>query len=182
MKYLKFPILSSFIFAVAVALTSCSSISVNDYSSNKPTFIPQEFFNGDLTAHGVVKNRSGKVTRYFSATIKAYWQNGIGTLEEKFIFNDGEIQNRVWKLTPEKNIPNQFTATANDVVGTGNGKFSGNAVNLNYVLEVKYNDSKINLSVKDWMWLLDEKTVLNESELTKFGFKVGSIQLVMTKN
>ena len=120
------------------------------------------------------------MTRYFTATIKAYWKNGIGTLDEKFIFNDGEIQYRTWTLTP--NAQSSFNATAGDVIGTGDGKFSGNAVNLHYVLAVKYNDSTINLGVNDWMWLVDEKTVLNESTLTKFGFKVGSIQLAIVKN
>jgi hypothetical protein len=165
---------------VLLTLSACSSTSVNDYSTNTPKFIPQEFFNGNLTAQGVVKNRSGKVTRYFTATINAHWKNGIGTLEEKFIFNDGEIQYRTWTLTPT--TQDSFNGTAGDVIGTGTGKFSGNAVNLHYVLAVKYNDSTINLSVNDWMWLVDSKTVLNESTLTKFGFKVGSIQLAIVKN
>jgi hypothetical protein len=174
-------ILSAIIsLGVLLTLSACSSISVNDYSNNSPKFIPQEFFNGNLSAQGVVKNRSGKVTRYFTATINAQWKDGIGTLDEKFIFNDGEIQYRTWTLKPT--TQGSFNATAGDVIGTGDGKFAGNAVNLDYVLSVKYNDSMINLSVNDWMWLVDSKTVLNESTLTKFGFKVGSIQLAMVKN
>ena len=165
---------------ILLNLSACSSTSVNDYSTNTPKFIPQEFFNGNLYAKGVVKNRSGKVTRYFTATIDAHWKDGIGTLEEKFIFNDGEIQYRTWTLTPT--TQGSFNGTAGDVIGTGTGKFSGNTVNLHYVLAVKYNDSTINLSVNDWMWLVDSKTVLNESTLTKFGFKVGSIQLAIVKN
>ncbi len=165
---------------ILLTLSACSSTSVNDYSTNTPKFIPQEFFNGNLTAQGVVKNRSGKVTRYFTATINAHWKDGIGTLDEKFVFNDGEIQYRTWTLTPT--TQGLFNGTAGDVIGTGAGKFSGNAVNLHYVLAVKYNDSTINLGVNDWMWLVDSKTVLNESTLTKFGFKVGSIQLVIAKN
>lgn len=173
-------LLTAILLTLGVTLSSCSSTSVNDYSKNKPKFIPQEFFSGNLNAQGVVKNRSGKVTRYFNATIKAYWENGVGTLEEKFIFDDGEIQYRTWKLSPT--TQNTFNATAGDVIGTGEGEFAGNAVNLNYVLAVKYKDSTINLSVDDWMWLIDSNTVLNESTLTKFGFKVGSIQLVIKKD
>lgn len=163
-----------------LALTGCSNISVNDYANNTPKLNPQEFFVGDLTAKGVVKNRSGKVIRHFTATIKASWQNNIGTLEEKFIFNDGEIQYRTWTLTPTQST--YFNATAGDVIGTGKGKFAGNAINLNYVLSVKYNNSTINVNVDDWMWRVDDKTVLNESTLSKFGFKVGSVQLVIMRN
>ncbi len=168
------------ILGILFLLSSCSSTSISDYNQNTPKLIPQEFFNGDLTAHGVVKDRSGKVTRYFNATIKAYWENGVGTLDEKFIFDDGEIQYRTWKLSPTTR--GEFNATAGDVIGTGGGKFAGNAINLNYVLAVKYKDSTINLHVDDWMWLVDSNTVLNESTLTKFGFKVGSVQLVIQKH
>jgi Protein of unknown function (DUF3833) len=167
---------------VSVFLGACSSTSINVYSSNSPKLIAHQFFNGDLTAHGVVKNRSGKVIRYFNATIKAYWEDGVGTLEEKFIFNDGEIQFRTWKLVPSKTGEADFLATAGDVIGEGKGQTSGNAFNLAYVLSVKYNKSTINVKVDDWMWLVDEKTLLNESTLTKFGFKVGSVQLVIVKN
>ncbi len=168
--------------SVLLTLSACSNVSINDYSNNSPKLITQEFFNGNLTAHGVVKNRSNKVIRHFNATIKAYWENGQGTLEEKFIFNDGEIQYRTWKLIPNKNNPATFSATAEDVVGTGEGQTAGNAFNLNYILKVKYNDSTIDVTVDDWMWLVDEKTLLNESALTKFGFKVGTVQLVIVKN
>ena len=172
--------LTALLLPLGITLSSCSSTSINDYSKNAPKLIPQEFFNGNLSAHGVVKDRSGKVTRYFNATIKAYWENGVGTLDEKFIFDDGEIQYRTWKLSPTTS--GEFNATAGDVIGIGGGKFAGNAINLNYVLAVKYKDSIINLRVDDWMWLVDSNTVLNESTLTKFGFKVGSVQLVILKN
>lgn len=171
--------LTAILLTLGITLSACSSTSVNDYSNNTPKFIPQEFFNGNLSAHGVVKNRSGKVTRYFNATIKAYWENGVGTLDEKFIFNDGEVQYRTWTLSPTTS--GAFNATAGDVIGIGKGLFSGNTINLNYVLAVKYNSATINVRVDDWMWLINPNTVLNESTLTKFGFNVGSVQLVIKK-
>jgi hypothetical protein len=167
-----------------LTLTACSSISVNDYANNTPKLVPEKFFQGELTAHGVVKNRSGKVIRYFNADIKAYWENNIGTLDEKFTFNDGEVQSRIWKLNPIKSSDGtlHYTATAGDVIGVAQGTAGGNAFNLAYVLAVKYDGDTINVSVNDWMWLINDKTILNESVLTKFGFKVGSIQLTIIKN
>lgn len=175
-------LLAALISGGLLALSACSNTSVSHYSNNTPTLVPQEFFNGDLSAHGVVKNRSGKVIRYFNASIKAHWNNGIGTLEEKFVFNDGEIQYRTWQLTPDKNNVNQFSGTAGDVVGTGEGSFAGNAINMVYILNVKRKDSTVEVTVDDWMWLVDDKTLLNESTLKKFGFKVGSVQIVIEKN
>ncbi len=168
------------LLCAVLMISGCSNITVNDYANNTPVLKPQEFFTGNLTAKGVVKNRSGKVIRHFTATIKASWHNNIGTLDEKFIFNDGEIQYRTWTLTPTQT--NQFNAIAGDVIGIGTGNFAGNAINLHYLLAVQYNNSTINLNVEDWMWRIDDQTVLNESTLFKFGFRVGSIQLVIQKD
>ena len=70
----------------AVALSACSSVKVEDYATNEPVLVPETFFDGKLQAHGIVKNRGGKVIRYFSADIDAWWENGVGTLDERFIF------------------------------------------------------------------------------------------------
>lgn len=167
-----------FVSGLMLMLSSCSTTTVDDYASNQPRLDLPTFFNGQLSAHGVLKDRSGKVTRYFNASINAYWNNGIGTLEEKFEFDDGEIQYRNWTLTP---TANGYAATAGDVIGTGSAKVKGNAMQLNYVLEINYKGSPLQLTVDDWMWQVDNKTLLNESTLRKWGFKVGSIQLVIVK-
>src|SRR5690554_693344 len=74
-----------------------------------------------------------------------------------------------------------FNATAGDVVGAGTGATAGNALNLKYVLEIDYNDKKLKLNVDDWMWRVDEHTVINQSTLSKWGFTVGTIQLVISR-
>ncbi|WP_370659919.1 DUF3833 domain-containing protein [Gilvimarinus algae] len=164
---------------LACTLTGCASPDISDYTGREPAFAPEEFFQGDLTAHGVVKDRSGKVTRHFNATIDASWNDGVGTLKERFVFDDGEIQWRTWTLTPTSETT--FDATAGDVLGTGRGKVAGNALNLNYTLEIDYKDDKLALDVDDWMWRVSPEVVINQSILRKWGFRVGSIQLVIEK-
>lgn len=177
---MKLIVLCAAITGLGFWLTACSNVSLSDYSKNVPKFKPDEFFNGHLTAHGVLKNRSGKVTRYFVATIEGHWENGQGELKEEFLFDDGERQYRTWKMTLDAN--NELIATANDVVGESLGKYAGNSFNLNYQLKVKYKDSDLVLKVNDWMWLIDQDTLLNESVLTKWGFKVGSVQLTIKRH
>ncbi|MEQ8802101.1 MAG: DUF3833 family protein, partial [Haliea sp.] len=72
----------SLLLALTLGLAGCSPVTVQDYADNRPRLVPEEFFQGQLTAHGVIKNRGGKVIRYFNADIKAWWEDGIGTLEE----------------------------------------------------------------------------------------------------
>lgn len=173
-------VVSRILFASLVLMfTGCASQDIAQYAQRKPEFDPRNFFSGDLTAHGVVKNRSGEVTRHFNATIDAYWNNGVGTLEERFVFDDGEIQYRTWTLRPEPE--GGYIATAGDVVGQGRARVAGNAMNLQYTLRINYRGDPLDLAVDDWMYRVDDNTVINESVLSKFGFRVGSIQLAIVR-
>ncbi|WP_341936382.1 DUF3833 domain-containing protein [Marinimicrobium sp. C2-29] len=162
-------------------LGACSSTDLQEYAGNQPEFDPEAFFQGSMTAHGVLKNRGGKVTRYFNATIEASWDDeGVGRLAERFEFDDGEIQHRNWTLEPTGD--GRYRATAGDVVGPGEARVAGNTMLLNYRLEVDYKDRKLELDVEDWMWRVDENTVINQSILRKWGFRVGSIQLTIIRD
>ena len=167
------------VFALSATLVACTS-SIDLYRPRQPEFAPRDFFQGKLSAHGILKNRSGEVTRTFNATIDAHWKDNIGTLDERFVFDDGEVQYRTWTLTPQPD--SSYRATAGDVVGTGRAETAGNAMHLNYVLHVPYKGSAIDLAVDDWMFRVDANTVINQSVLSKWGIEVGSIQLAIVRH
>lgn len=164
---------------MSLFLISCSGVSVQDYADMHPVMKPETFFNGELIAHGIVKNRSGKVIRYFNADMKGTWQDGIGTLEEDFFFNDGEKQRRVWKFTNKSE--GLYSGTADDVIGTASGKASGNSIFWQYILRIPYKKGTIDLKIDDRMYLVKPNVLINESVMHKFGFKVGEIVLVIRK-
>ena len=170
----------AFASLVLILMAACSSVEVEDYRSKKPTLAPEEFFAGYLTAHGVVKNRGGLVVRMFTAEIDASWSDGVGTLVEDFIFDDGEEQRRIWTLTPDGE--GGYAATAGDVVGPGVAKVAGNSMFLDYVLRIPYGDSTVDVRVDDRMYLISPDVLINESSLKKFGFRVGSIDLVIVRH
>jgi hypothetical protein len=161
------------------SLMACSQVQVTDYRDMKPELDIESFFNGQLTAHGVVKDRSGRVIRHFSADIASSWEGGVGTLVEDFVFDDGEIQQRIWVLTP--NGDGRFTGTAGDVVGEGDLQLSGNSLFLDYVLRIAYRDGEIDVHVDDRMYLVSPNILINESTLSKFGVRVGSLLLVISR-
>ena len=160
-------------------LTGCSTISVGDYAGLTPEMIPEEFFDGNLTAHGIIKNRAGKVVRYFNADINAYWDGAVGTLEEDFVFDNGKKQRRVWTLT--RQADGSYIGTAGDVVGEAKAEIGGNSMFLKYELMVPYGDGTINLTIDDRMYLVAPDILVNESEMRKFGFRVGEIVLVIRR-
>jgi hypothetical protein len=164
---------------VLFSLAGCSSISVNEYADNTPRMVPEQFFNGQLTAHGVIKDRGGEVIRRFNADIKAYWAKGVGTLEEDFLFDDGETDRRVWTLTPQG--PGRYLGTAGDVVGEGQVSVAGNSMFLDYVLRIPYGDGTLDLHIDDRMYLVSPDVLINESSMSKFGVRVGEILLVIQR-
>ncbi|WP_415896695.1 DUF3833 family protein [Neptuniibacter sp. QD72_48] len=117
--------------------------------------------------------------RHFNADIKAYWQEGVGVLEENFIFDDGEKQRRVWTLTPDGS--GNYIAEANDVVVPANALVSGNALFMQYVLRAPYKDGTIDLTIDDRMYLVSPSVIVNESKMKKFGISVGQVLLTIVK-
>ena len=84
--------------ALLIMLNGCSAVPIEDYAENRPILVAETFFSGELIASGIVKDRSGRVIRYFNATIDASWEGGVGTLDEQFVSDDGEEQTMVGTL------------------------------------------------------------------------------------
>jgi hypothetical protein len=160
-------------------LNGCSAVPIEDYAENRPILVAENFFSGELIASGIVKDRSGRVIRYFNAIIDASWEGGVGTLDEQFVFDDGEEQTRVWTL--ERTAAGTYIATAGDVIGESQMKVLGNSLFMQYVLRIPYGDGTIDVNVDDRMYLVSDTVLLNESVMSKWGFHVGQITLVIQK-
>jgi hypothetical protein len=172
MKQVLFTLL---IFLVA----GCSTQRVEDYAATNPSLDLRTFLNGELRAYGMLQNRSGKMTRRFTAELQGSWSGERGVLEEKFEFDDGEIQYRTWQLQHDGN--GHYSGTAGDVFGTAAGDARGSVFNWQYALEVPYSDDTITVNLDDWLYLVDERHLLNRTTLTKFGFRVGELTLLIEK-
>ena len=163
-------------------LTSgCATMQIEDFEGITPEFIPQKYFNGPMTAYGLVKDRNGKIIRSFKGKLVGSWDaNGVGTLDEKFVYSDGETQTRVWTLKPTSK--KTFTGTAGDIVGEAQMVAKGNTVMIDYVMEVPYKGSTIEISVRDWLHLQEDGVILNHSKMKKFGFEVGELVITIIKD
>src|SRR5690554_7238897 len=92
----------------SILLAGCSA-SIQDYENMKPELHLDEFFQGDIVAHGMVLNRQGKVTRRFKADIDASWECNLGTLDEVLYWADGSQETRMWEII--NNAPNSYSGT-----------------------------------------------------------------------
>lgn len=163
-----------------IMLSGCSSQGINQYAETTPALDLQNFFNGNLQAYGMLQNRSGAMTRRFVASIEASWEGDRGTLLEEFHFDDGEIQYRTWVLTNMGN--GKYVGRAEDVIGEAKGSVVGSVFQWQYLLDVPYGDGSIVVNLDDWLYLVDERHLINKTRLTKFGFRVGELTLVIEKS
>lgn len=166
------------IASLSLLLMSCSS-QVADYAGTTPVFELDRFFNGELVAHGMVQDRSGKVLRRFRVDMVGRWTGNRGVLEEDFVYDDGERQRRVWRL--EKLPGGGYRGTADDVVTPARGEARGYALNWRYTLAVPVDGKLWHIDFDDWMYLLDEQRLINRAEMSKWGFRVGEVTLLIEK-
>ena len=161
-------------------LSACSSMQIEDFTDASPEFVPEKYFNGTLYAYGMVKDSDGKIIRRFKGTLIGSWdEHGIGTLDESFVYDDGETQKRVWTLRP--NGDKRYIGTAGDIVGEAPMIANGNTVMLDYTMRVPYGDGTIDIDVRDWLHLQEDGVILNHSKMKKFGFEVGELVITIIK-
>jgi len=162
-----------------LALAGCAGPAVQDYAAEKPVLDLRTFFNGELTAQGLFTDRSGRVVKRFSVTMTGRWDGDNGVLDERFQYSDGTTQRRVWRLKALGG--GRYSGTADDVVGEAAGETAGNAFRFVYTLALPVDGRVWHVALDDWMFLMDERTVLNRSAMSKLGLHVGDVTLVITK-
>ncbi len=169
----------SLLAAGTLALLGCASPTPADYASEKPVLDLKTYFNGEIVAHGLFTDRSGRVARRFTVQMTGTWTGKQGVLDERFTYSDGKTERRVWRLTDEGN--GRWTGRADDVVGVAEGRSAGNALNWRYTLALPVDGKVYEVQFDDWMYLMDERVMLNKAVMSKFGFKLGEVTLSFTK-
>ena len=167
---------------ILIFLIGCSgnNMKPTDFKDQKPRLIIEEYLSGNVKAWGILQNRSGKVTRQFSADLNGNWDGKQLILDERFVWNDGEIQKRQWKINKIDN--HNYEGTAGDVVGTAKGYSYGPAFKFEYVLLVPVKGRELKITFDDWIFKQDERVAINRATMTKFGFKVAELTVVFVKD
>ena len=200
-------LLTSGAAAAALALTGCAGPQVTDYSADKPALDLRQYFNGTLDAYGVFTDRSGKVVKRFTVVMRCTWNGDEGVLDEDFVYSDGSTQKRIWRL---KHMGNgRYEGRADDVVGVAQGQTAGNAFRWGYTLALPVGGDPsaagppqgasapsggsepraagsvgatiVEVQFDDWMYLMDQRVMLNKAAMSKFGIHLGEVTLSFVK-
>ena len=167
------------LLAGSAVLAGCASPQVSDYAQQRPKLELDRYFNGRIRAHGIFQKRGGEVVRRFTVVMDCHWEGNQGVLDEAFSYSDGSTQRRVWRLT--KHADGRYTGRADDVVGEAEGQESGNAFRWNYTLRLPVDGKEYDVQFDDWMFLVDDRVMLNRATMRKFGVTLGEVLLSFTK-
>ena len=165
--------------ALVLALAGCAAPDVSEYAAQRPVLDLATYFNGRVEAWGMFTDRSGKVVKRFTVVMDCKWQGNEGVLDEDFTYSDGTKQRRIWRIT--RGADGQYTGRAGDVVGDAKGQARGNALRWNYTLELPVDGTVWNVQMDDWMYLMDDRVMLNKTVMSKFGITLGEVTLSFRK-
>ncbi len=160
-------------------LAGCAAPRVQDYANERPVLDLKSYFNGPLEAWGVFTDRSGQVVKRFTVQMVGRWQGDEGVLEEDFLYSDGTTQRRVWYLT--RQADGRYVGRADDVVGQADGQAAGNTLRWQYTLALPVDGKVWEVQFDDWMYLMDEHTLLNKATMSKWGVRLGEVTLAFRK-
>lgn len=146
-----------------------------DFAGSGPELRIEEYFLGKTRAWGTVLDRGGKPIRYFTVDIQGAWVGDEFVLREDFVFRDGERSQRIWRI--RRLDDHRYEGRAGDVVGTAVGSRYGNALNWRYDLEISVQSRQIRVHFNDWMFLHEDRVLVNRATMTKFGIRVGEVIL-----
>lgn len=139
-----------------------------------PAFDPIAFFNGRTHSLGVIENRSGAPTQRV-VTDSHGDKDGSDRLRmvQHLSFQDGSTQQRDWTLW--RTGPNRFDATANDMAGTAKGESDGGIFHWQWVLVRSPGHWLREVTMNQWMYRMEDGTVMIRTTVSKFGFIVAEV-------
>ncbi|MFR0687870.1 DUF3833 domain-containing protein [Enterobacterales bacterium AE_CKDN230030158-1A_HGKHYDSX7] len=163
------------LWVFCVCLGSCGNVAVEDYAGQQPELDLVRFFATPVEAWGMFQKRSGEVVKRFHVQVSSRRDGERLILDERFLYSDGTRQQRVWTLTPQG--AGRWTGRAADVLGEARGEVAGNALRWRYRLLLPVDGSTYEVRFDDWMYLMDEDTLINRSSMSKFGVELGQVTL-----
>lgn len=148
-----------------------------DYAATGPEFDPRKVLNGPIESEGVIFGPRGRANSRFVMRMEGHWQGTSGTLSEHFTYDSGRSQTREWRLTL---LPGgRLSAEADDILGPGEGRISGATLRLAYRLRLPKEAGGHVLDVIDWLYLMPDGTIMNRSQMRRFGLPLAELIATM---
>ncbi|WP_417519910.1 DUF3833 domain-containing protein [Minwuia sp.] len=160
-------------------LTACGSPNLEDYREKTPALDLVAYFEGTTDAWGLFQDRFGKVRRQFHVVIEGRVEGDVLILDEDFVYDDGETENRVWRI--RQTGPDSWEGEAEGVVGVATGERAGNALNWRYDFDLPFDGDTLRVHFDDWLWQQNDRVMINRAYVSKFGIHLGEVIITFVK-
>ena len=138
------------------------------------------WLEGRSLAQGVFEDRKGRVRRRFTVEMNGRPDGNMLHLHERFVFDDGERQERTWHLA--RGADGSFSGRAEDSVGEAQGRFAEGVAYLSSVLTLKVGKRSVALTFDDAFYEAGPGLVINRSTMSKWGVRLGQILIQFRKD
>lgn len=137
------------------------------------------WLEGPTHAVGIFEDRGGRVRRRFTVEMMGTAEGNTLRLHERFVFDDGERQERTWVLT--RGGGGSFTGRAEDSVSDAHGQFAESVAYLSSELKLRIGKRSIAMRFDDAFYEAGPGLVLNRSTMSKWGIRLGQILIQLRK-
>lgn len=169
------PVLRACCVLVLCLLSACSAPrKISYFSGTIPAFDPVAFWTGHVQSWGVIETPGGapsdSITTDCQGRLAA---DGTLHLHQTLTEGDGTTRHRDWTL--RRLSPTTYEASANDMAAPVTGTAAGRAFTWHWVWELAPHASLKRVTMTQWMYLLQDGTLLNRTIITKFGVTVAEV-------
>ena len=140
-----------------------------------PTFEPESYFAQRLDAYGVFVDRFGSIQRQFEVVVEGRKTDTGFSLDEYFLYDDGEREERRWDVTALGN--GRYEGRCRDVIGVARGVCTANMLSWKYRFRLEMFGRKVAVTFDDVMVLQAGGVLVNRATVSKAGLKLGEVLL-----
>ncbi|MGC6453130.1 MAG: DUF3833 family protein [Candidatus Puniceispirillaceae bacterium] len=140
-----------------------------------PDFEPESYFAQRLEAYGVFVDRFGVIRRQFDVAVKGTRTSDGFILDEAFLYDDGETENRRWVVTTLGE--GRYRGECADVIGHAVGKCTDNMLSWRYGFRLGMYGRKVAVRFDDVMVLQAGGIMVNRATVSKAGIRLGEVLL-----
>jgi len=172
------------LIAAALACLSLAACAGGPQPSDRlgaaPELKLEAFLDGRTYAYGVFE-RGGVLDRKFWVEVDGEWDGRTLTLDEHFLYDDGQTQRRIWEW--RRAADGGFAGVAGDVIGTADIDLYGDSAFFTYDVDLELSDGDtIRVRLDDRIYAAGDEVLINRSTVKKFGLAVGQVTVVFLKN
>ena len=139
----------------------------------------ENFFSGEVVARGnLILRYPRKSIKNIYVAFKGTYRNNQLKLQEQYLENDKKIV-RNWKFKKISN--NLFQGTEKNVKGNIIVNIDKNRLIMKYYYKLIVWNITITVLIKDYMYLISEKEIINTTNVSKFGIKLAELVLLYKK-